>query len=860
MAIARLTVFLPCHTFDDFPTWLDEAEAEDLLAAWTAAWEPCLIAAVGSVPEAANIDHAPADRPPRLGIVPAAFGDRFAAPPAGPGESRFIERVTGAGSIALEAARALGIDAEHPRDLPGGSHAADFRALGLAVLLSELLARRMRSTPELSSTGFAAAAVAAARAAVANDDAAVEESLRECYGFLEGCRARYYPVDVWLLELILVSATTTPASLAAELEALVPCGLVVEARLPGSLAASAPDLLAGLRAAVASGRVSVLGGRQGDEPLDLGTPEEIAASFQQGLACWHAVGIEPRVFARYAGGATPLLPAVLSGFGFTGMVWSTFDGGALPVAHAGRARWEGAGGAIVEMMTRPPLDARRAGSILGLAERLGDAMDHDHVASLAFARFAGCVGPWHDLLRRIGARSSVLGRFVTPDEYFQKTADGGSLLRFEPDAFVVTLPENTPHDLVGSAVDAAGATARELVCRSEALVPWLPRRPAANPPETKVELPGTKPHRWSFRRPEKPALDNGLLRVVINPETGGLLSVRRPADRGNRLSQQLAVREPSGGDAAPRYTRMRADSIAAGTTACGAGGIVVSGTLIDAAGTEVARFTQGISLAADLPLAVLDIAVEPARPLAGPALEWCAVSRFAWNENDDLEIRRSLHTQSVPTQRDAFTAPHFIELRPAGIRGGDIGSVAILTGGLPWHALASPHVLDTVLHAGGGPQAATAPPFARRLAVGVGLEGLGPLALAFAAAAPLAGVIRVEPPTVRITVGAGEPEPPESGRDPARDAGEGDPGRIGLAEPGGAGTLVRIGLLESAGRAGDVRVEWAREPRAARACDLRGLPRTAHAGAPAPVAIDGRCTVVFLRAYEWLHLEVEFAA
>jgi hypothetical protein len=321
------------------------------------------------------------------------------------------------------------------------------------------------------------------------------------------------------------------------------------------------------------------------------------------------------------------------------------------------------------------------------------------------------------------------------------------------------------------------------------------------------------------------------VRVALHARTGGILSVRRPSDRGNRLSQQLAVRQPGRGHAPPHYTRMHADSIERGTTACGAEGLVVRGRLLDEGEGEVARFTQGVSLVAGEPVAVIDVELALAQPLAGPPLECLAACRFAWNENDDLEIRRSLHTQSVATDRDVFTAPHFIELRPAGIRGNQADAVTILTGGLPWHTLASPHVLDAVLAAGGGAQATTPAVFSRRLAVGVGMAGTAAAALALLAGEP---PVAAGPPAARLTVDAVE--------------------RVD-----GRPVRARIGLLETAGRSGDVRLEWAAEPRQAAVCDLRGRPRGTGDTATAHVAIDGRATVVFLRAHEWLHVEVEFA-
>jgi len=68
----RLAVFFPCHSLDDFPIWLDEPEADELLAAWTAAWHPALIAAVGAAPGWMSVEVPPSDPAGLLGIVPPA--------------------------------------------------------------------------------------------------------------------------------------------------------------------------------------------------------------------------------------------------------------------------------------------------------------------------------------------------------------------------------------------------------------------------------------------------------------------------------------------------------------------------------------------------------------------------------------------------------------------------------------------------------------------------------------------------------------------------------------------------------------------------------------------------------------------
>jgi hypothetical protein len=326
-------------------------------------------------------------------------------------------------------------------------------------------------------------------------------------------------------------------------------------------------------------------------------------------------------------------------------------------------------------------------------------------------------------------------------------------------------------------------------------------------------------------------LDNGLVRVEAHPPTGGLLSIRRERTGSNRLSQQLAVRTPppaSGGrwDAAdePRWTRMVADAVDRTTAADGSPALASRGRLLAADGGVAARFSQTVTLVAGLPLAVLDIDVELERPLAGPLLDEHLAARFAWNENEPVEIRRSILTQSVATERTRFTAPHFIEIVPEAARlAAADACVAILTGGLPWHLRSTPHVLDTVLAAGGATRVS------RRLAVGLGLRRPWEAALALAAGAPLDRVTPGVPDNVRLTVSA-----------PATTA-------AGLADGW-------YGLLESTGQAGEVTIDWGRPVARAVVVDFTGGPRELPS-----VAIAGSRTVVFLDRYQWLQLDVGFA-
>jgi len=132
-------------------------------------------------------------------------------------------------------------------------------------------------------------------------------------------------------------------------------------------------------------------------------------------------------------------------------------------------------------------------------------------------------------------------------------------------------------------------------------------------------------------------------------------------------------------------------------------------------------------------------------------------------------------------------------------------------------------MLDSLLVAGGGTVAS------RRLAIGLGLRRPWDLGLVLAAGGIPELAAGIGPATARITVDD-----------------------IELAD--GRPRRARIGLVESAGQPGDARIEWAAEVRQATVCDAGWRPRDG-----ATVTVAGRSTIVSLRRFEWLHLDVEFA-
>ncbi len=782
MPARSLTVALPCHSLDGLAA-VEPHEAERFLTAWTELWHPAAIAAAGTLPGWSG------------------------------------------GSPGLAAPQA----AERPQAdqlLPGGVQAEDFRALGLAVLLAEMLARRMRTPVDLDATGFPDIVLGAAHAAV-DGEAGAQARLEEAFGCLEATRARYYPVESWVLDTVLLAASVSVERAVADLAGFTPVAVVATGATLERLSQSRPDLIAAVRAGAAAGLIEPCGGRDDEQPLDRFAPEAILESLTRGRSAWAAIGVAPPVcYAAIGGGSSALLPQMLTSLGYRAALWSLFDGSALPDPGGGRIRWESSGGAI-EAVARVPLDASRTESVLAIPDTLGDAMDHDHVAVLHFARYAGGASRWHQLVRRIGRWTTLLGRFVTPSTLIDETAATATHASFEADAFPASIP--VARDAIGQVVEAIAADARQLVEARRVWPQSVPAIAATRQRAVRDQPERTGLWRTLFRRghppPEPLRLDNGLVRVEANPGTGGLLSLRRPEDRANRLSQQLALRitrpaRPGGHETADEragYSRMEADAVErAGDPT--AGRLVSRGRLVADSGQTVGRYRQRVSLVPGLPLAIVEIDASLERPLEGGLLEEHLACRFAWHENEAVELRRGIHLQSVATERSRFTAPHFIEIVPEGLRL-QRDAVVILTGGWPWHLRTSPHVLDTVL-------AGTGTEITARVAVGVGLERPWEAALAVAAGE-------------RPEVGPRLPE------------------NVRLTWPSGGGSggpRLRVGLVESSGSSGEVRIDWIRTVRHAAAVDGLGRPLP-----EVHVAVDGSGTVVFLNRHQWLHLDIEFA-
>jgi alpha-mannosidase len=800
-----LVILLPCHSLEDFPTHHRGEAAEALLAAWTSLWHPALIAAAQKTPNWARADDPPAPGESAVFVVPTAAELDLSAD--------FKDRAASSGAVMVSGLvrrdeimrKILELLADDATSIPRPSLVEYFFALGLAFLLIELLTRRMRYMSRIDETAFQEKVVAAATEAVNDHADAAHDALKRAFELLMEARSHFYPVDTNLLDFTLVAEETIGHSLRDELERDTPtnvfaCGDVIE-----QMAAREPLSLAALKSNLTEARSSLVGGEYKELDLPLMPVEAMLAVVRRGHEAYDRhLALVPRAFGRRRFGLTPALPQILRGLGYHGALHFTLDDGRFPQAERGKTSWEGAGYSTIDTIARVPLDARDAGSILQLPEKLGESMDYDYVSMMSFVHWPGQASIFYDDFRRVAKFAPVFGKFVTVDDFFANTESAGQFSRFEPDQYkspflsqaiaagcrnylsghvhrhtlrhqsssaaalstlaalltgaahplaqslaeqielaettddttIATLHANAASTLAAAIAGDASTNqlghlifnpagfSRRLVIPLSLESPPAVAGPLVALDESNgarralVEVPAfgfawigptSDSNSATTARKLKPSspiavgntLTNEHLEVTVHSETGGIQSIRDRTSRGNRLSQQLAMRLPhrplpidvdqaiaaTGHDR--RYTRMLADNIEVTDAGSVRGEITSRGRLIDGDRT-VAEFTQKTRLCAGSRTIEIDIDLNTLDEAGADPWTSYYACRWAWPE-DFSELRRSVHQASYSTHLNRFEAPDFVEIIGTKTR------TTILPGGMPFHTRGGDRTLDTLL-------------------------------------------------------------------------------------------------------------------------------------------------------------------
>ncbi len=838
MKFEELIILLPCHSLEDFPVHHEGDDAQGLLAGWTALWQPEFIASAQSMPTWRRVDDTPEELAGRLivspsvseGELPTGFAQRCQDSGA-----VFIRNRGDRGKIIAEAFEPFDGEAVVEPNL-----AADFLALGYGFLQVELLTRQMRYSSNLDEIHFQNQVVAAANAAITGDEAGAREKLAACFDILLEERDHYYPVDAYFVDLTLLAASTLGAGFRRQLASETPTNVIASGELLEKMAQSQPESLEKLQAALEAGRASLVGGLQREVRTPLLSPETLLAQLKKGSAAYEThLKKSPQVFGQFRFGLTPLAPQVLHKLGFHGALHCDFEDGQTPEGSQIKVRWEGPDGATIDALARAPLNAERPESYLGLAVKLGESMDMDHVATIMLAHWPDRTSPWHDDLRRIAAYGPVLGRFITLDEFFRTTDLPGQIDRFEVDQYespylkqavagntanpisnsidywrlrhaaeaeqalaalveLVTGREGAQRDdllsILYNAADEPPAIEIEtrlqqaLAARAEEFAACVstthseaePGLLVANPlsfvrriPVLTTELEQTpdvgKPvYAAASNREQRqavvdapamgfawagcskkgasrseatlPLADENVVRneffeATIDPATGALQSLHEYSKRGNRISQQLALRTPAppdrprnewqDPDAQATYSVMAADALEVTSATSALGEITVQGRLLDRNGKVLAHYRQAFQAWRGSRVLRLRIKLDPIEELGPNPWTSYYCCRFAWAD-ESASLWRTVNLTRHQATRKKIETSHYLEIENADT------STTILTGGLPFHRKRGFRSLDSLLVVRGETR--------REFELGIGMDLSHPILEAVSLLAP--------PPTV----------------------------------------------------------------------------------------------------------------
>lgn len=384
---------------------------------------------------------------------------------------------------------------------------------------------------------------------------------------------------------------------------------------------------------------------------------------------------------------------------------------------------------------------------------------------------------------------------------------------------VVTLDHiSTPLPSPAKATQPLGGGKAEVVVEVPGLgFAWLPNQVA---PGTLVSLPKTK-------LVEQHTLRNEFFEAEIDEQTGGLRSFRDYKWRHNRLGEILAF--GPGSD-------MRAEQIEVTSTGPSRGEIISRGVILDGQQQGLARFQQKFRIWRGYPLLLLEINLEPLRPLEmppesetpyGAVSPWHAayVARWAWRD-PQTRLFRALAGTVYPTQHTRPETAEYIEMRTPFSR------TTLFTGGLPFLQRHSQRMLDVILLCPGE----TCRTF--ELAIGLELSEPGQLAIEWLT------------PTLSVPVGKGPPHVGATGWLAWLDAENVSLVSLRIPPDGSHAWLVR--LQEMRGVATECLLRCPRNP--VRACVVDEWNQPQH---DLTVKDDG--VQVFLGANELVCLRVEFS-
>jgi alpha-mannosidase len=221
---------------------------------------------------------------------------------------------------------------------------------------------------------------------------------------------------------------------------------------------------------------------------------------------------------------------------------------------------------------------------------------------------------------------------------------------------------------------------------------------------------------------EAGVLRNEFFEAMISPTFGTLTAFHDYQSRGNRLSQQLALRMPGARpkpgdtyrdpDELALYSVMAADSVEVTAASSTLGEITCRGRLVDHEGKKLAGYVQTYRAYRGSRVLQIEIDLDPVEEPKADVWNSYFCARFAWAD-PAAEVYRAVNMVRQPAATQKIEAPLYLSFETEKHR------TVILTGGVPFHRRHGERMLDSILITRGER--------ARKFRLGIGLDLAHPL-------------------------------------------------------------------------------------------------------------------------------------
>lgn len=431
-----MIIYYPSYSFETLASDRTETEARELLAAWTAAFHPALIEKCDEIPRWESASNPSYDPDKRVVLVPPCcetfLSEEWFEQQREAG-IRFVRHLKKREEIVarlLEEHEIEGYDFD-------AAYVDDFSALAAVYFLVDLLVRQLHYMSAQDDTQLRSLLLRSLESYRKNERDSADDYLRQAFETVSQSKEYFYPIQTYLLDLLLVTPGTTGAALQNLLQKRDRMNLFLPSTLLERIAENEPETLAALKTASEENRVRFIVDDTEQKSLLLLPLLDQVDRILEGLSIYRErLNVSPTVYGRLHAGLSPLLPQLLKLTGMKGAVhFAPLDGWHLKGPAQSKMIWKGVDGTTLDALIRYPLNTTASLDFFALAGQLGETINNDHAPTALLAHFP--LKPeaipenggtnWLEALRRNAEFSSTLGDLTLIDDYFASTPQCGNV-------------------------------------------------------------------------------------------------------------------------------------------------------------------------------------------------------------------------------------------------------------------------------------------------------------------------------------------------------------------------------------------------------------------------------------------------